>query len=56
MSRDFENNLTVLLLGILPRLFSPSAYRGRARVRKAFEAYFKAGYQAQGSDLVQSRY
>ncbi|KAL8692058.1 MAG: hypothetical protein Q9218_002844 [Villophora microphyllina] len=53
---DYETNLTVLLLGIFPGLFSPSAQRGRARVRKAFEAYFKAGHQAYGSDLVQSRH
>lgn len=37
-------------------MFSPSAYRGRACVRRAFERYFAAGQHARGSELVQSRH
>lgn len=54
--RDFENNFTSLLLNILLSLVNPSGHRGRAQVREAFQAYFRQGDQAWGSDLVQARY
>jgi len=53
---DLEQQLTVLLLGILPRFTARKACRGRAKLDAAMQRYFKRGGHEEGSGLVKARY
>lgn len=51
----FDHGLGGLLIGILPSLTAPKAYKGRERLTAAFRKYLKAGHLGSASLIVQGR-
>lgn len=54
--RDFERNLSSILLGLFPSIIAPKGLAGRAIVAKAFENYFQINGHDKGSAFVQNRW
>ena len=55
-SRQFENDLMSILVGVLPSIMARKGLAGRATVAKAFESYFLAESHEQASVWTQNRY
>lgn len=55
-SRDFENDLVTILIGVLPSITARKGLAGRAKVVKAFEHYFETGGHKKGAVLMRNRY
>ena len=55
-TRSFENDLTMILVNILPSITARKAHKGRTVCFKAFKQYFESGHHENGSCLVQARY
>ncbi|KAJ4422064.1 hypothetical protein N0V82_003254 [Gnomoniopsis sp. IMI 355080] len=53
---EFESGLMSILIGFLPSLTARKPIAARAKVAKAFEAYYKAGGVQKASALAQKRY
>jgi cytochrome P450 len=53
-SRDFEENMTLLMLNLLPTIIAPKAYKGRAAIKAAFTKYYDNNYELTGSTLIRS--
>ncbi|CRG92635.1 25-hydroxycholesterol 7-alpha-hydroxylase [Talaromyces islandicus] len=53
---EFEGGLMSILVGFLPSITARKPIAARAKVAKAFEAYFKAGGVKSASVLAQARY
>ncbi len=53
--RDFETDLTLLILRFFPRLTARKGFLGRARLQSAYRTYFGAGLWQNGSALLQGR-
>ncbi|PMD20282.1 cytochrome P450 [Hyaloscypha hepaticicola] len=51
---DFEENMTLLMLNLLPTVIAPKAYRGRAAIKAAFTKYYENYYELIGSTLIRS--
>lgn len=55
VSRAFENDLTMVLINILPAVTARKGYRGRAVCFEAFKQYFANKDHEKGSSLVKAR-
>lgn len=53
---EFESGLMSILIGFLPSITARKPIAARAKVAKAFEAYYKAGGVQKASALAQKRY
>jgi cytochrome P450 len=53
-SRDFEENMTLLMLNLLPTIIAPKAYKGRAAIKAAFTKYYGNQHELTGSTLIRS--
>jgi cytochrome P450 len=53
-SRDFEENMTLLMLNLLPTIIAPKAYRGRAAIKEVFRKYYENHYELTGSTLIRA--
>ena len=54
--RAFENNLTRVLINILPAMTARKGHKGRAICFEAFENYFQNKHHERGSSLVRARH
>lgn len=54
--RDYESNLSLLLVNYIPKVIATRAYVGRETLAKAFTRYFESGCWSQGSSLIQANY
>jgi len=54
-SRDFERDITMLILDFFPSLTAPKGYAGRAVVEPAFEKYYNEGLDKNANALVKGR-
>ncbi|ESZ94049.1 hypothetical protein SBOR_5575 [Sclerotinia borealis F-4128] len=52
---DFEENMTMLMLELLPTFICPQAYHGRAAIKTAFASYYASSHHMTASTLIQSR-
>ncbi|KAH6615387.1 cytochrome P450 [Boeremia exigua] len=52
---DWENGLTVLMMGIFPSITARKSYRGFMRCARAFAAYIEAGGYENAHEIVQAR-
>jgi cytochrome P450 len=52
--RDFEENMTLLMLNFLPTIIAPKAYKGRAAIKSAFTKYYENHYELTGSTLIRA--
>ncbi len=52
---DFDEGLGGLLIGIVPSLTAPQAYRGREKVVAAFMTYIEGSYDARASQIIRDR-
>ncbi|KAL8917986.1 MAG: hypothetical protein Q9208_007650 [Pyrenodesmia sp. 3 TL-2023] len=56
MRRDFEGDITMMLLGIAPSITARKGYQARIRFTKALDKYFEEGGPETGSDLIKARW
>ncbi len=54
--REFESDVTMLLLGIAPSITARKGYQARIRFAKALDKYFDEGGPETGSDLIKARW
>jgi cytochrome P450 len=54
LHRDFESDITLLMLQFLPTFIAPKAYRGRAAIKDAFASYYANNYDIHASGLIKS--
>jgi hypothetical protein len=54
--RDFEENLMMLLVNVVPSVTARAGIKARSTVAGAFHTYFTQNAYLKGSDLVQARY
>ncbi|KAI4108716.1 MAG: hypothetical protein L6R37_000880 [Teloschistes peruensis] len=55
-SRAFENDITMILLGVLPSITARKGYQARQRLTKAMTEYFNDNRPETGSDLIRARW
>ncbi|KAJ5173641.1 uncharacterized protein N7500_001572 [Penicillium coprophilum] len=53
---EFERNVVLLLVNIMPRFIAPKAWRARRALCAAFKKYFDLGGHEDGSELLAMRY
>ena len=53
--REFEENMTLLMLGIFPTLIASRAYYGRAAIKAAFTKYYAEKNDMEASALIKNR-
>lgn len=56
VAREFEGGLMSILVGVIPSITARKPIAARAKVAKAFEAYYRAGGVQKASALAQKRY
>ncbi len=54
--KDYESNLSLLLVNDIPRLIATRAYVGRETVAEAFTKHIESDYWSQGSTLIQANH
>lgn len=55
-NRDFESDITMLLLGVAPSITARKGYQARIRFTRALDRYFDEGGPETGSDLIKARH
>ncbi|KAL8709343.1 MAG: hypothetical protein Q9220_005936 [cf. Caloplaca sp. 1 TL-2023] len=53
---DFEDDITMILLGLAPSITARKGYRARIKFTSALDAYFADDGPATGSDLIKARW
>ncbi|KAL8948350.1 MAG: hypothetical protein Q9222_005460 [Ikaeria aurantiellina] len=56
LCRDFEDDITMILLGLAPSVTARKGYRARIKFTTALDAYFADDGPATGSDLIKARW
>lgn len=54
--RDYEGDLTMIILGILPQLLARKGYKGRQRLIKAINEYYSSGDYKSGLGVLKIRH
>lgn len=54
MNRDYDADLSLLLLDVLPKITARKGYRAKEALRLAFTNYFRSGGVEQGSEFVRA--
>lgn len=54
--RDFENDITMIMLGVLPSITARKGYRARIRFTEALNEYFNNNGPETGSDMIKARW
>ncbi|KAL8662900.1 MAG: hypothetical protein Q9202_004322 [Teloschistes flavicans] len=53
---DFENDITMIMLGVLPSITARKGYRARIRFTEALNEYFNNNGPETGSDMIKARW
>lgn len=54
--RDFESDITMIILGVMPSITARKGYQARVRFSKALDEYFASNGPETGSDLIKARW